>query len=73
MCAESFPSAFIWLSQPLFSRVALAAGLLPAMDGKQPLCTGVCLCHYNHGPYRSCAVDELGVVSVGNELPMEWK
>lgn len=39
-CAESSPSAFIWLSQPLFSRVALAAGLLPAVDGKQHLCTG---------------------------------
>lgn len=31
------------------------------------------LCHCNDGSYRSCAVEELGVVSVGNELSMEWK
>lgn len=40
MRAESFESALVWLSQHLFCRVALAAGLLPAMNRKRPFCIG---------------------------------
>lgn len=72
MHAESFDTALIWLSQHLFRRVALAAGLLPARNWKQPFCVGrtgsedrVCQC-------RLLCFSTQGSVGLVLQMVLEW-